>query len=90
MNKEIKIILKEMCNRIDVDFDSVDFTQPYWYTNYCWSETKENQFIEWLTEYLKKKEARMELSESNIDTNTKTRRNSIAKSFVYQYGWKKH
>ena len=52
MNEYLKIVLTEMCNRVQADFNSIDFKQIDWYYKYEWTQEEEDSFIKWLSNYL--------------------------------------
>jgi len=52
MDKYLKTIFTEMCNRVDADYDSIDFQKEDWYYQYEWTQEEENSFIEWVADYL--------------------------------------
>lgn len=57
MNKEItkegvELILRELCNRVGVQFETFDFTQDNWFQKYVWSPEQEHDFILWLARFL--------------------------------------
>lgn len=47
-------ILKEMCRRVDVNYNTFDFGKPNWYWEKEWTPEEENKFRIWLAEFLKK------------------------------------
>ena len=52
MNPEMEIILKEMCQRVDADYNTINFQKEGWYNEYEWSSESQANFIEWLANYL--------------------------------------
>ncbi len=81
----LKIILQEMCSRVDADFNSIDFKKPDWYSKYYWTHSEQEQFRLWLIDYLKDKKVIKELTNISI-TNLKVRE-KVANEFVFMYGW---
>lgn len=47
-------ILKEMCKRVGVDYDTFDFSKKDWYWEHQWSAEQEENFRVWLGKFLKK------------------------------------
>lgn len=86
--KHLTKILREMCSRVDADYDSMDFKSQDWFTQYTWTEINQNNFKTWMVEYLvKHKDAQDELLASYVKT-----KRIIEKAvdwFVFDYGWKK-
>lgn len=82
-------ILKEMCKRIGVDYNTVDFfnkEKPYFW-QYSWGEKESVAFIGWLTDYLYNNlSARKELM--SIRSKNKKFCKNAAYWFELQYGWK--
>ena len=52
LGKHMAIVIKEMCSRADVDYDSLDLTTDDWFIEYTWTAEEEEQFINWLADYL--------------------------------------
>ena len=87
MTKHLTTILKKMCSMVKADYDKIDFKSVHWFLDYEWSIEQEKKFVVWLAKYLKDKpSAFKELSDSNIVSNHRIM--SVAKEFVYTYGWK--
>jgi hypothetical protein len=85
--KHLDIILKKMCEEVGADFEKIDFKKDRWFLDYTWSEEDEEEYTEWLTNYLyKNQEARKELTV--IGLKNKKRCRECAKMFVFNYGWK--
>jgi len=84
MNKYLKDILTEMCNRVDAPIEIVNSSED-WYLKYSWSEEEENNFKNWLIGYFKKnKKAQRELYGS-VFTGRKLEK--AVEMFVCDYGW---
>jgi len=85
MLKSIEIILKEMCNRVNVDFSTINFKED-WYLQHNWSIEDELDFKDWLISYLKEnKDIRLELNIINI---RKDNLEKFANFFIFNYGWR--
>lgn len=80
--------LKEMCRRVEVDYDDVDFTKDDWYLDHSWTENEQNQFIEWFAQNLRNMGPRRELCKYPTLVRTKPQRIKFARNFVFQFGWK--
>lgn len=52
--KHGELILKEMCDRVGINFDTFDFSEPNWYQKYTWSEEDQESFRVWLSKKLTK------------------------------------
>ena len=85
MTKHTKIILEEMCKRIGVKYEDMDFKKPHWFWNFAWTQEQEDDFKKWIVSYLiGSYEARQELMEHpNLKDCDK-----VADEFIMQYGWK--
>jgi len=84
MNKYLKDILTEMCNRVDAPLLAVNCSR-YWYQWYSWSPEEQESFEKWLLGYLKKnKKAQQELYGS-VFAGKKLEK--AVEMFVCNYGW---
>lgn len=89
MNKYLKTILQEICQRVGADYKSMNFKKRNWFHDYSWSEKQEEDFKNWLIDYLKNnKEARSELM--SIPSSNKQILTRFASEFLFNYGWKLH
>jgi len=70
-------IIKEMCKRVGVTPDQIDFTKDHWYHSHEWTESEEDSFVAWLATFLAKKKI-----------TTKMRALHEAKKIVFNYGWR--
>ena len=89
MIKEIvlKEILKKMCEYVGADYDKIDFKKKLWFMEYEWSEEQEQEFIDWLTDYLyKNTEPRQHMMA--FPMKNKKQCQLAANEFVSNYGWK--
>lgn len=83
----LTVILKEMCKYVNADFDKIDFKEDNWYYKYWWSEKKEEEFKDWLVNYMyNNSKARKELM--TIPTKNKKHCQQFANGFILNYGWK--
>ena len=86
MNKELNFILKEMCDRVGVAFEDIDFQEHNWFTKHRWTIHQEEDFAEWLANHLyENKEARNFILQ--IRSKNKTLCKKGAKAFIFNYGW---
>lgn len=86
MNEYLKIILKEMCKRVGADYDKIDFKSKGWFRKYSWREKDEEDFKQWLIEFLNKnKKAKQELMRLH---SHKSFYEKFANQFLFNYGWK--
>lgn len=72
-----EIILREMCLRVGVSYEDMDFSKENWYWDHEWSREEENDFIKWLAHFL-----------AHHKYSTKKRANHEAEKIVFNYGWK--
>lgn len=84
----IEIVLKEMCDRVGADVESVDFKEHGWYFKHSWTQEEEEEFVQWLADKLKNKEFRNSLLKFPSLYRMKSGRLKAAKEFVMFYGWK--
>ena len=85
--KHLKIILSEMCKRVNVNYDDINFKDDNWFMEHSWNETEEKDFEKWLNDYFyNNTEARKEMLSANIKRRKYTKK--AANEFVWNYGWK--
>ena len=85
--KHLVIILKEMCSRVNVNYDEVYFHKEGWWRTKEWTEEKYNEFKKWMVDYLyNSNEARKEIMEYNYKTKKQIKK--AVDMFGLQYGWK--
>lgn len=53
--EDTQIILREMCNRVGVAFETLDVSAPFWYLEHEWTVEQEDEFVTWLALFLRKK-----------------------------------
>ena len=84
MNQELKTILDEMCSRVGAK--DVNFEEDNWYLKHTWTMEEQDDFINWLANYLyENKEARemfVNLRKVKRDCN------KASNKFVLNYGWR--
>lgn len=81
--KDNRIILTEMCKRVGIEYESVDFSHDQWYVEHEWTHKEENDFIIWLGKFLRQ--------HHYVGTGTKHGRDwgeYEASKLVCNYGWK--
>jgi len=71
-------ILTHMCEMIGLSYDAVKFIRPDWFQLHTWTPEEENQFIDWLAEFLVKHKY----------VKIKRRARHEAEKVNMQYGWK--
>ena len=81
-------VLQEMCNRVGVDYDEIDFTKDGWYLDNSWTRGEQDQFIEWFATHLRNMGPRRELCQQPSLVRTKEERSKFAEKFVMEFGWK--
>ena len=87
MKQELKDILAQMLFMSDQqvlseDFKKINFKKKNWFKKYTWTAKREQHFIEWLTEHLKKNWQGL----VDIKPTNKKLREKIAQEFVGNYG----
>ena len=72
---------------VGANYEEIDFKQKDWYYLYEWTSEQEQEFIQWMTNYLlENRAARQELLE--FAYKDKKTCNKAAKEFTWNYGWK--
>lgn len=89
IGKHLEIILKEMCKRINVDYDTIDFTQEDWADKHQWSIPQEKEFQSWLYEYfVANKECVISMTDfRSTQTISTSDLHQLVKEFTLFYGW---
>jgi len=84
----IEKIMREMCRRVDADYDSINFkddNDPY-YSKYEWTKEEQDDFEDWLINlFLTSKKDYKNMS---VFRNNKKNRKIVASQFISIYGWK--
>lgn len=87
LGKHLTAILKEMCRRIDVPFESVDFDDDQWYRGHSWTREQEAAFEDWLVNHMASNiEVRCEILENPHSKSKKSLRGA-AQMFCFMWGW---
>ena len=84
-----KEIFTELCDRINVDYATVDFQTTDWQDLYTWSLMQEISFQSWLLDYLKHRPQAVELLYTFQFMNPVDNKSLIdlVKHFTLFYGW---
>lgn len=54
-NKTLKEILIEMCNRIQVNYETIDFKKKGWFSDHEWTLAEQDKFKDWMKSLLEDK-----------------------------------
>lgn len=77
-------ILREMCDRVNANYDEIDFQEPDWYLKHEWTMDEQLDYQLWL-EHHRDKDVHKVL---NYIGTSKADRQRKASMFVAFYGWK--
>lgn len=77
------VILKEMFKRVGAAYEGFDLTKPNWFHDYEWTQKEEDEFVEWLADYLVKNK----LAHKGWYRGEKYHTHQ-ARKIVSSYGWK--
>jgi hypothetical protein len=91
MNEQLpphtRIILEEMCKRVGTTLNEVNTQEEDWYLKHRWTSKEEEDFREWLVNYLyKSSSARNEIM--NFPKKSKPYIRLTATWFMFSYGWR--
>lgn len=86
-NEYLKKILKKQCEIVGADYVKIDFKKEGWFTDYTWTEKQEDEFYDWLIEFLKDRKAWKSLT-SHWASYNKKNREKLAGEWILNYGWK--
>ena len=85
--KGLEEIIKKQCEIVGANYSKINFKKKNWFWDYEWTNEQQNEFIEWLTDYMKdNKEARNDLMQR--PSSVKKILERFAREFVFNYGWK--
>jgi hypothetical protein len=78
-------ILKDLCEAVNADYYTMDFSENDWYLSHTWSLADQKKFEEKL--YTKvKKNPKLYSSLVNVSSSKKIK--SSIQMFLFTYGWK--
>ena len=85
--KPINRIKRKLCQAVGVDWKTVDFHKDGWYLEHTWTQEQEDEFKEWLADYLyKNTRARQQIMK--FPRKDKRICARVASGFVWNHGWK--
>lgn len=77
-------VLDKMCEVVGAE--DVDFNAQNWFWQHSWTQEQEDEFKDWLTDYLRNRAAQVELM--SYPRGAKKDRKLFAEAFIWNYGWK--
>ncbi len=88
-NKTLETLLTEMCKRVNVDPDDIDFNEHRWFMKHTWTEEEQDEFKRWMNEYLtKNKKAVDEIAAfPNLVKHNKRELIKLINWFILDFGW---
>lgn len=87
MGKHFNKVFREMCKRVGADWKKINPKKPDWFLEYSWTEEEQNNFKEWMIDYLyNNSEAREEIMEVAIKNKEIIKK--LSTMFVFNYGWR--
>lgn len=86
--KTYKDILSEMCKRVGVAPDEIDFSEPQWFMKYTWTREEQEEYKKWLMDYfVLNKKSIGEISKFPRLFNKKSAE-KLANEVIFNYGWR--
>jgi hypothetical protein len=86
IGSQLRIILEKMFEGTGITYSDQYVKTDDWYLNYRWTEEQENEFTDWLADYLyKNSQARKELMA--LSTKSKAACMKAAIQFTSFFGW---
>lgn len=86
IKEHLRIILEKMFEETGIEYSDEYVKQDDWYLNYTWTEKQEQEFVDWLTNYLYNSlPARKELMQ--ITSKNKEACKRAAQQFATFFGW---
>ena len=91
LNKSYKLhmtnVLTEMCTRVGANFNRINFKKSDWYWEFEWTQSEDDNFIEWLSDYLfKYSGARTEIMQFPVKNKIICK--GVASQFCANYSWR--
>jgi len=86
MKPELIYILNEMCNRVNADYDSINFQEQNWFYKHTWGKHEELDFVKWLADHLYNHGQTRKMFTLCRKNKKDTLR--AASNFVFNFGWK--
>ncbi|MHA1827792.1 MAG: hypothetical protein ACTSX6_04005 [Candidatus Heimdallarchaeaceae archaeon] len=88
MNKGWEIALREMCRRVGVRFENINFYEEGWSNKYSWTWEEEADFVRWLVDQIMRDKEVREGLLRNPTHVTENIAEKAAKEFVFEFGWR--
>jgi hypothetical protein len=86
VSKHLRVILEKMFENTGIEYSDDYVQSDNWYLDYQWTEEQEEEFVNWLADYLiENEEARKELLYSTV--KSKKMCSLAARQFVTFFGW---
>lgn len=82
----IEEVLKEMFKRVKEKYTKTYTASPEWFRKRTWTSKQQEDFIEWLTNYLYSN-ANARRAIMRYPSKNKKACNQTAIAFIFQYGW---
>jgi len=81
-------ILKMQFKSVKADISTVDFSEPFWYTGWEWTNNKYEKFTKDLTDFIFKNRKRLHDTFSMVNYTSKEGAGNYASWWLLQYGFK--
>ena len=85
-NKYFEKILKKQCKMVGADYDKLDGKKERWFEDYIWTEKQQDEFHDWLVDYLKDRKVARSLT--HLPNLNKKLREGFAGWWILDWGWK--
>ena len=86
-NPSLEKVLREMCRRVGARYEDIDFSDPAWFLKYEWTESEEEDFINWLTKELAL-DAQLRKDLMRYPTTRRKLLRRFAELFAANFGWR--
>ena len=87
-NPSMELIMRKMITEIGLTVHDIDFDDPAWFSKHTWTEKQQNDFLEWLIEFLSDYSHLKEVAQFPFISKSLKMRKKIANWFIFQYGWR--
>lgn len=86
-NPQLKMIMSNMCDRVGVNYDDINFKEDKWYWKHTWTMAQEEEFIKWLSNLLYN-DIKVRRAILSYPVKNKKRCEQGARFFASMFGWK--
>jgi hypothetical protein len=87
MEEPIYTILSKMCGMVGTNICKINFQDSKWFSKHTWTEKQQEEFVEWLVNFLYNNYKARKQFLSIPKKNKKYIQKAVGE-WIFQYGWK--